>query len=314
MTGLVTDPIAWWARAQPDVPAISFGGDAVAYRELDAWTAAMGADLAARGVEVGDRVAIAGANCLEWCIAAVGALRAGAILVPLNIRLVADELAYLVAETTPRIVLADAGRRDLMKDVASRGVEFELADLETVAEFRTAPPQPFRCEADAQGSAVIVFTSGTTARPKGVIFSHQSTLNFIFEWSLVEPDFTRGMRLLLVLPLGGAPGTLWGLIHVLVHGGTLFLETHFDPPVTLRALNDHQITCFLGVPSSTSSWRRSPSSRRPSSRTSRPRTSGGPGSRCRCCGAGRSAASCCARSTDSPRAGDRSPSTIGTRL
>jgi fatty-acyl-CoA synthase len=248
MTGLVTDPIAWWAKLQPDEPAISFSGSVVTYRELDAWTAAVGADFAARGVEIGDRVAVAGGNCLEWCVAALGALRAGAILVPLNIRLVVDELSYLVGETAPKIVLADADRRELMKDVASHGHAFELVDLESVTEFRDAAPSAFRREADPKSPAVIVFTSGTTARPKGVIFSHESTLNFIFEWSLIEPDFTRGMRLLLVLPLAGAPGTLWGLIHVLAHGGTLFLETGFNPPATLQALVDNKITVFLGVP------------------------------------------------------------------
>jgi fatty-acyl-CoA synthase len=248
MAGMVTDPIAWWAKQQPDEPAISFSGSVVTYRELDAWTAAVGADFAGRGLEVGDRVAVAGGNSLEWCVAALGALRAGAILVPLNIRLVTDELAYLVGETAPKLVLADAGRRDLMKEVASRGHDFELVDLESVAEFRGAAPSGFRRDADPEAPAVIVFTSGTTARPKGVIFSHESTLNFIFEWSLIEPDFTRGMRLLLVLPLAGAPGTLWGLVHVLAHGGTLFLETGFNPPETLKALVDNKITVFLGVP------------------------------------------------------------------
>src|SRR5688500_11479360 len=138
MTGLVTDPIAWWAKAQPETVAISFGGDTVTYRQLDAWTAAVGADFEARGLDVGDRVAVAGGNCLEWCVAALGALRAGAILVPLNIRLVAEELSYLVSETGPRLVLADAARTDLMKHVASRGHDFELIDLESVASFREA--------------------------------------------------------------------------------------------------------------------------------------------------------------------------------
>ena len=105
-----------------------------------------------------------------------------------------------------------------------------------------------RPEVDTDQPAVIVYTSGTTAKPKGVIFSHRTTLNFIFEWSLVEPDFTTGMRLLMVLPIHGAPGTLWGLIHTLVHGGTFFLEPGFDPANTVRKLVEHRITVFLGVP------------------------------------------------------------------
>jgi fatty-acyl-CoA synthase len=73
-------------------------------------------------------------------------------------------------------------------------------------------------------------------------------LNFIAEWSLIEPDFNRGMRLLMVLPIHGAPGALWGLVHTLVHGGTFFLEPGFDPARTVRKLAEHEITVFLGVP------------------------------------------------------------------
>src|SRR5205807_7495763 len=136
-----------------------------------------------------------------------------------------------------------------MKDVAARGHAFELVELSFVNDLRHVSGAPVvRPEVDTDQRAVIVYTSGTTAKPKGVIFSHRTTLNFIFEWSLVEPDFTTGMRLLMVLPIHGAPGTLWGLIHTLVHGGTFFLEPGFDPAATVTKLVEYEITVFLGVP------------------------------------------------------------------
>ena len=135
-----------------------------------------------------------------------------------------------------------------MTGVAARGLGFELAGLSFVDGLRTGSAAPFRRAVEPDQPAVIVYTSGTTAKPKGVIFSHATTQNFIFEWSLVEPDFTTGMRLLMVLPIHGAPGTLWGLIHTLVHGGTFFLEPGFDPAATVRKLAEHEITVFLGVP------------------------------------------------------------------
>ena len=146
---------------------------------------------------------------------------------PLNARLVAGELADLVEGSTPALVVAEPGPlADAMKDVAARGHSFELVELSFVNDLRHGSGAPVvRPEVDTDQPAVIVYTSGTTAKPKGVIFSHRTTLNFIFEWSLVEPDFTTGMRLLMVLPIHGAPGTLWGLIHTLVHGGTF---SHFQ--------------------------------------------------------------------------------------
>ena len=249
MTAQVTDPISWWAAERPDEPAIVCSEQAVTYAELDGWASRVAARYAEAGVAVGDRVGVIGANSLQWCVAALGVIRAGGILVPLNARLVADELADLVDGSTPTLVVAGGGPLiTTMEAVAARGHSFEVVDLSFVDELRTGPRRAFRRDADPDQPAVIVYTSGTTARPKGVIFTHTTTLNFIFEWSLVEPDFTTGMRLLMVLPIHGAPGTLWGLVHTLVHGGTFFLETTFDPARAVRKVAEHGITVFLGVP------------------------------------------------------------------
>src|SRR5438270_398328 len=198
MTGQVTDPISWWAEEMPDEPAIVFGESAVSYAGLDGWLGRVAARYAEAGIDVGDRVGVIGPNCLEWCVAALGVIRAGAILVPLNMRLTADELADLVEGSTPKLVVAEAGPlTETMTGVAARGPGFELAGLSFVDGLRTGSAAPFRRAVEPDQPAVIVYTSGTTAKPKGVIFSHATTQNFIFEWSLVEPDFTTGMRLLM---------------------------------------------------------------------------------------------------------------------
>lgn len=249
MTAQVTDLISWWAAGRPDEPAIVFSDAAVSYAELDAWVSRVAARYADRGVAVGDRIGVIGSNSLQWCVAALGAVRAGAILVPLNARLVVDELADLVEGSSPAMIVAEGGPlTTTIEAVAARGHSFDLVDLSSIDELRSGPAAAFRRDVDPDQPAVIVYTSGTTAKPKGVIFTHTTTLNFIFEWSLVEPDFTTGMRLLMVLPIHGAPGTLWGLIHTLVHGGTFFLEAAFDPASTVRKLVEHGITVFLGVP------------------------------------------------------------------
>ena len=244
----LTQPISWWAQEMPDEPAIVVADDVVSYADLDGWVSRVAAWYADRGIAAGDPIGVIGSNSLQWCVAALGAIRAGAILVPLNMRLVADELADLVAGATPALVVAEACLTATMDTVASRGQPFALADLAFVDELRRGPAAAFHRDVDADQPAVIVYTSGTTARPKGVIFTHTTTFNFISEWSLVEPDFTRGMRLLMVLPIHGAPGTLWGLVHTLVHGGTFFLEAGFDPGNTVRKMAEHGITVFLGVP------------------------------------------------------------------
>lgn len=84
------------------------GIDTVDYRTLDRWTDAAAHVHLARGVKPGDRVAIVGDNALEWVFAGIGALKAGAVVVPFNNRFTAHELGYLVDDARPRIVLTDA--------------------------------------------------------------------------------------------------------------------------------------------------------------------------------------------------------------
>ena len=115
MTELVTDGLAYWARQAPHRPAIVFDGtDLVDYQSLDRWTDAAARGHAAAGLRTGDRIGIIGDNSLEWVVAAIGALKLGAIVVPFNNRFTPDELRYLVDDSEPAMVLADDAHRDRM--------------------------------------------------------------------------------------------------------------------------------------------------------------------------------------------------------
>ena len=115
--------------------------------------------------------------------------------------------------------------------------------------LRAGEPVAFeRPEVDPDEPLALIYTSGTTGQPKGVIFTNRSILGFISEWGLIEPGFRHGMRQIMVLPLGGAPGTIWGILHCFVRGGTFFLHRQFDPAATVQAMEEDRITCMLGVP------------------------------------------------------------------
>ena len=121
MTELVTDGLAYWARQAPGRTAIVFDGtDRTDYAALDHWTDAAAHFHAAAGLRRGDRVGIIGDNSLEWVVAAIGALKLGAIVVPFNNRFTPDELRYLVDDSGPRIVLADETHRDRMAAALAR--------------------------------------------------------------------------------------------------------------------------------------------------------------------------------------------------
>lgn len=250
MTTMVTDPIRWWGQESPDDPAIIFDArDSVTYGELDQWTDRVARWLTEAGLRPGDRVGVVGPNSLEWCAGALGALKAGGIVAAYNNRFLAEELSHLVENSEPTIVLADEEHMDRMKELQARGLDFQLVSLGQVSALRQGPHEPFeRVEVDPDQAAVIVYTSGTTSQPKGVVYTHRTIFGFVFEWSVMEPAWGKGAKVLFVLSLGGAPGLLWAVIQTLTHGGTLFMEKGFEPRTALKRLVEERIGIFFGVP------------------------------------------------------------------
>lgn len=249
MSALVTDGLAWWAETTPDRPAIVFDGhDSVDYAGLDRWTDAAARLLSERGLRAGDRFGIVGGNSLEWCVAAIGALKLGAVVVPYNNRFVASELRYLVEDSEPALVAADDGHRPQMSG-ALEGGPVELLALSELTPLREQACDPVpRPDVDADEVAVLVYTSGTTSNPKGVEFTHRGTHAFIHEWGLMEPALRPGAGLIFVLSMSGAPGILWHVLHPLNRGMTIHYEKGFEPATTLARLASGQVQVMMGVP------------------------------------------------------------------
>jgi fatty-acyl-CoA synthase len=249
MSGTVVDALTWWVRTVPDHPAIDFDGDVCTYAELDGWADGVAAELRDTGVAPGDRVGIVGANSLEWCAAALGAWKAGAIVAGFNQRFLADELGALVELCEPTVVYADGSHLARLADVAATGRVFATKDLGSVAALRGRPRPPTPAhDAEPDDPTSIVFTSGTTGTPKGVVFTHRTIAGIMHEWSLAEPVAPNDLRVLLVLPMFTAAGVIWGLSRALVQGGTMYLQPGFDPAVALRVLQEKRITTFTGPP------------------------------------------------------------------
>jgi fatty-acyl-CoA synthase len=125
-----------------------------------------------------------------------------------------------------------------------------MLGLEDFAPLRHMSIDPLpRPEAAADDLAVLVYTSGTTAKPKGVEFTHRTTHAFIHEWGLMEPALRRGSGLVFVLSMSGAPGILWQvLLHPLTRGMTVHYERGFDAATTLSRLASGRVQVILGVP------------------------------------------------------------------
>jgi fatty-acyl-CoA synthase len=234
--------IAWWARNRAGVTAISLDGDRVSYRDYAAWIDRVAAWLIDLQVRPGDRVEICAANSLEYCALAMGAMRAGAIVAPLNARYTAHELAEIAADHAPALIVA--GPEEMAK-VA--GLGFAVQPIAAVTALRHGPPAAVDVELDPDACVLIISTSGSTARPKGVMFSHRTMLSYVAGYALEESALAAGGGVINVAPLATSAGMVQ-LVHYTVMGCSLFMEPVFSPERFLRILVDEKIVGFGGVP------------------------------------------------------------------
>ncbi|WP_333619695.1 long-chain-fatty-acid--CoA ligase [Dietzia sp.] len=173
------------AESRGDEIAFRFLGQDTSWAQLDANVESFADALVRRGVEPGDRVLIMALNCTEFVETVLGANRIGAIAVPINFRLTPPEIAYLVGDCTPKVVVTDALLAPLVPAIAAAGGEIGhhiVIGGEPGTEGQTTwadalaedgDPHP---EIDVPEDAVslIMYTSGTTGRPKGAMLTHQN--------------------------------------------------------------------------------------------------------------------------------------------
>jgi fatty-acyl-CoA synthase len=233
---------AWWARMRPDQPAIVLGGDTLTYGDYKAWSDRVAALLIAEGLEPGDRVAICALNSLAYCALIMGVIRAGGIVNPVNFRYTAREIRELCEDTEPRFAFADPDFVDKMQ-VAGPPVR-AMADI---AALRDGPLAVVERDVDPDAPVVIIATSGSTARPKGVVFTNRSMTSYAANWALEETSSAPGARIISLAPLNTSAGFVQ-LMHYTTQGCTIFMVPQFVPADTLKLIQDQKITCFAAVP------------------------------------------------------------------
>ncbi|MGQ0845743.1 MAG: class I adenylate-forming enzyme family protein [Sporichthyaceae bacterium] len=246
-TSLVST-LRWWARTKGDDTALIVGEDAVTFRGLHDWSGRVGRDLAERGVRPGDRVCVLGGNSLPWCAAALGVLRAGGVLVPMNARMVPSELHGVVRDAGATVLVHADELAASAAAVNELGADLHLVPFAAVEQLRAGGEDDFVVDTAPDDTIMVLFTSGSTGLSKGVVCTNRSVLNIAFEASLTEEGLRPGGRTLLVLPLAFTPGLVWGLSISAVIGGLLVIEPEFVPARAVDLIERHRIGAIFGVP------------------------------------------------------------------
>lgn len=241
MIGTV-DYVGLHALRQPEKLAVCdlLGGRRWSYRELDRSVAQAAALLSARGIVLGDRVAALARNRADLIILHLGCARLGAVYVPLNWRLTGPELRVLIDDCEPALVIGD----DHLAHAGLTGLSFEEFGraVDAAAPMITPALVPDRL-------SVILYTSGTSGRPKGVLLTERNLAHQGFNF-IVLAEVTSRSVFLSDSPMFHTIGLVANLRPPLMQGATILVSDGFEPPRTIRRIGDPElgVTHYFLVP------------------------------------------------------------------
>ncbi|MEM9010373.1 MAG: AMP-binding protein [Pseudomonadota bacterium] len=247
------------AAWRPAAPAIVFKGETLTYAALAGQVVAMAERLArAHGIGPGDRIAYAGLNHPRMLVLLFAAAHLRAVMVPLNTRLAGAEFAAILADADPKICFADIDLLPTITPVAPPGCVMEAATELDVPPAILAPWQrPASPPTDPAETLLIVYTSGTTGRPKGAMLSHRALLtnimNGVAMYGITDRDVT-----LTTIPLFHVGGLNIITMPTLHQGGLLHLAERFDVDATFQTIAEVRPSLVTLVPAQMAAMLRAP--------------------------------------------------------
>ncbi|WFE98760.1 long-chain fatty acid--CoA ligase [Micromonospora sp. WMMD964] len=250
---------AWLAKRRlksPDKVALVHGdGSTLTYGEFADAADRIAAVLREWGVDKGDSVAYLGENSPEFLQVMFGAAQVGAVFVPVNTRLAAPEIAYLLADCDALVLIHDP---DFAVPVAAAASTARTPHVVVTGEGTADRPGLAHLARSAAGvtghtdtahrdPAAIVYTSGTTGRPKGAVLTHGNltwvALNCVVDYDVVSTDVA-----LMISPLFHVASLGMGALPVILKGATMVVEKGFEPGRALAQIERHGVTMLSGVP------------------------------------------------------------------
>ncbi len=250
------------AARDPQGCALVDGTTRLTWTELDARVSHFAAGLVRHGLHAGDRLGLLLGNSAEFVIAFYGALRAGLCVVPMNPAYTAPEVAVLVTDAGVRLIIASTATSPVATEVADAVPSCEVALVATPAWDSLFDSSSLLAEMSTSGDALalLLFTAGTSGRPKGAMLTHGALrANTESLLSLEAPSAVQaGDIVLAVLPMFHVYGLNTVLNLAVAAGATSVIVDRFDPVESLRLVASESITTIAGAPAMYQAWLRVP--------------------------------------------------------
>jgi long-chain acyl-CoA synthetase len=240
--------IATVAR-NPEAPALKLGDATLNYAELDEMTGQLATFLAELGIEVGDRVGIMLPNVPEFAIAYYAVMRAGGVVVPMNVLLKEREVDFYLSDPEAKLLFAwNQFEAEARKGAEIAGTKCMVISPDGFGELLWGvAPRTAVAERAGSDTAVILYTSGTTGKPKGAELTH-ANLDSNAQVSLELFGLTADDIILGALPLFHAFGQTCTLNTAIASGATLVPVPRFNADKVLETIERDRVTVFAGVP------------------------------------------------------------------
>lgn len=245
------DYVSYWAKVKPEDEALVHGDRRISYREFDEWATRIAASLEGLGVRRGDRVAVELLTLPEYVLLYMGIARLGAVMVGVNPLYTAEEAAYLLQVTRPAAVFTAAPFLERLSPALEQAPVPQHVLLAGEADgwlgweaFLRGASTTRQWTTDADDPVLIVFTSGTTGKPKGAVLSHRSISSNI-EVEVQHFGLTSSDRMVLHLPMNHVGGATEMTMGAIIAGATLVVLERFHPQKTLELVQKERVT-FLG--------------------------------------------------------------------
>lgn len=260
----MSDDLARIAQENPNGIALiePRSGREISWAEFDQWADRVGQALLGRGLMAGQRVALVMANGIDLCVAYYGVLRCGMVAVPINPRSTVRELSRMVGESAPKLVVADAQSITQVRQAETGDatiVVHRAAAEEGEIRFnelldKAVDSKPLAPK-DPELLAVVMFTAGATAKPRGVMLSHRALIANLDQLQAIEPPTMEpGDVVLGLLPMFHVYGLNCILGNAVRVGAKIVLLDAFDPAYVLDQIVEHQVTDVPVAPAVISKW------------------------------------------------------------